>query len=121
MIVHGKQIGRTIGFPTINLSIPTGKLLPPIGVYSTETTVLGKTYPSVTNIGDNPTVEDGKPHNLTVETHIIGFSGDVYGESARVSFWKRLRDQIHFSSMEELQSQLSKDIESVLAESSIQQ
>ena len=116
-ILRGKQIGRTLGFPTINLCPGEDKLLPLYGVYRTETKVCGKIYPSVTNIGDNPTVEDGMPHQTTVETHIIGFSGDIYGETARVTFLKRLRDQIHFPSLEALKEQLSADIAEVLEKS----
>ena len=112
-IAKGKQIGRTIGFPTVNLIPPTDKLIPPYGVYRTETTVCGKTYRSVTNIGDNPTVQDGIEHPVTVETHIIDFDGDLYGEFARVSFFERMRGQRKFGSLQELQKQLKLDIQAV--------
>ena len=116
IIARGKQIGRTIGFPTINLTPSEGELYPPFGVYRTETLIRGKKFPSVTNIGDNPTVKDGLEHAITVETHIIGFSGDVYGEFARVTFLARLRGQMHFASLEELKAQLAEDVRAATCE-----
>ena len=112
-VVKGKQIGHTIGFPTVNLLPPAEKLLPPFGVYRTETTVRGTAYRSVTNIGDNPSVHDGTVHSTTIETHILDFNEELYGETIRVSFLDRLRGQVAFTSLEELKAQLAKDIASV--------
>lgn len=112
-VEKGKQLGRTIGFPTVNLLPPASKILPPFGVYSTETNVHGTVYRSVTNIGDNPSVHDGIVHPVTIETHILDFNEELYGETIRVSFLARLRGQETFASLEELQQQLKKDIASV--------
>ena len=112
-VVKGKQIGHTIGFPTVNLLPPAEKLLPPFGVYRTKTTVRGRAYRSVTNIGDNPSVHDGTVHSTTIETHILDFNEELYGETIRVSFLDRLRGQVAFTSLEELKAQLAKDIASV--------
>ena len=114
-IIHrGKEIGHTLGFPTINLIPTEEKLLPPFGVYRTKTTVLGRTYRSVTNVGDNPTVRDGIHHQITVETHIPGFDRDAYGEYAKVRFLSRLRGQVQFGSLDELREQLQKDVADAL-------
>ncbi len=110
-IRHGREIGRTISFPTINLIPQETKLLPPIGVYMTETKIAGSVYASVTNIGDNPTVNRDGERRITVETHILDFSGDVYGETATVFFLRKMRDQQTFSSLAELTEQLKRDVE----------
>ncbi len=112
-VIRGKQLGRTISFPTINLIPEKRKLLPPIGVYETETELNGIRYASVTNIGTNPSVKDNVPHAVTVETHILGFSGDCYGETAIVRFVRKLREQISFGALDELKEQLCRDIENV--------
>lgn len=114
IIQRGKEIGHTLGFPTINLIPTEEKLLPPFGVYRTKTTVLGRTYRSVTNVGDNPTVRDGIHHQITVETHIPGFDRDAYGEYAKVRFLSRLRGQVQFGSLDELREQLQKDVTDAL-------
>lgn len=103
--VHGKHLGSTIDFPTINTRV-THKLIPQSGVYATLVTVFGKVYKGMTNIGTNPTVEGNE---LTVETHILGFSGDLYGKEAEIAFVKKVRDDKKFSSLQELKSQLSDD------------
>ena len=77
----------------------------------TETMIRGKMYASVTNIGDNPTVNRGGERKITVETHILDFSGDVYDENATVFFQRKIRDQQTFSSLAELTEQLKKDVE----------
>ncbi len=112
-VVRGKQLGRTISFPTINLIPEKRKLLPQIGVYETETELDGRRYVSVTNIGTNPSVKDNIPHAVTIETHILNFTGDCYGTTAIVRFVRKLRDQISFGSLDELKEQLQRDIENV--------
>lgn len=103
--VHGKHLGSTIDFPTINTSV-TDKLIPQNGVYATMVRVFGKFYKGMTNIGTNPTV-DGS--DLTVETHILGFSGDLYNKETEIFFIKKIRDDKKFASLEELKAQLSDD------------
>lgn len=107
-IVHGKQLGRKIGIPTINMVLPIDKLLPPNGVYVTEVTVDGKTYPGVTNVGCKPTVSDERI--VGVETYIDGFDQDVYGEKIVVSFIDFIRAEQKFASVEELKEQMLRDI-----------
>ncbi|MBR5712518.1 MAG: tRNA pseudouridine(55) synthase TruB [Lachnospiraceae bacterium] len=114
-IVTGKQLGRTMNFPTINQIPPQGKCLPPFGVYRSRTVLRGREYASVTNIGDNPTVKDGIEHAVTVETHIPGINTDVYGETAIVTLYEKLRDQRTFGSLDELSEQLAKDTVKALA------
>ncbi len=104
--VHGKQLGRTIGFPTVNTLVPEIKLLPQAGVYATRCCFDGKYRKSMTNIGTNPTV-DGK--TLSVETHILGFNGDLYGKNIKIEFVRKIRDDIAFNSLDELKNQLSND------------
>ncbi|MBQ6894342.1 MAG: bifunctional riboflavin kinase/FAD synthetase [Clostridia bacterium] len=108
-VVRGKQIGRTINAPTANINCRSVQTFPKPGVYATRVRYEDKTYISVTNIGDNPTVSsDGQ---ITIETHIIDFAEDIYGKSIKIEFVKRIRDQIKFNSLEELKQQIEKDIE----------
>ena len=112
-VSHGNHIGRTIDFPTINQSFSEGQLIPAFGVYATEALIDGKTYSSVTNIGVKPTVEkDCRP---LAETHILGFSGDLYGRVAEVSFSEYLRGEKKFSSLDELKQQIKTDIKNAEA------
>ena len=111
----GAQIGRTIGFPTMNIYPDKDKLLPPFGVYSGDVLIGGKTYSSVTNVGVRPTVNDDK-ENVSVESHLLDFKS--YGENAYdkdivVSFNKKMRDEMKFASREELARQIEKDIKEV--------
>ena len=103
----GKRLGRTIGAPTINQRFPAGMFVPKYGVYATVTEIGDREYPSVTNIGVRPTVDDGD--SVTAETYIIGYEGDLYGETIRVSLRKYLRDEIKFDSVEALAEQIRKD------------
>jgi len=106
-VEHGFKKGRTINIPTANLKVKS-QILPPTGVYITETYIQNRAYCSVTNIGFNPTVEnDG---SLKIETHILNFDGDLYDEKIQVAFLKRLRDEIKFSTLDELKNQIKLDI-----------
>ena len=107
-IVHGRQLGRTTGIPTANLIPPVIKKLPPNGVYITESLIQGKTYQGITNIGYKPTV---KENFLGVETYLFSCNADLYGQEAEVRFYRYLRPEIKFSSLEELKCQMLKDIE----------
>lgn len=107
-IVHGRQLGRTIGIPTANLIPPVIKKLPPNGVYITESLIQGKTYQGITNVGYKPTV---KENFLGVETYLFSCNADLYGQEAEVRFYRYLRPEIRFSSLEELKCQMLKDIE----------
>ena len=107
-VVHGKKLGRTIGIPTINMVLPENKLLPPNGVYVTEVIVEGKKHTGVTNVGCKPTVSNS--NMIGVETYILDFEGDVYGDSILVSFLEFLRPERKFASVEELKTQMNFDI-----------
>lgn len=107
-VMHGRKIGRTLGFPTINLIPPSNKLLPPNGVYASVTTIDGIKYPGITNIGYNPTV--GKTPETRVETYIFDFDIDLYGKTVEVSLYKQEREEVKFASVEELKEQMQKDI-----------
>lgn len=106
-VIKGDMLGRTIGFPTANIEIPKGFIMPFDGVYATETEVRGITYKSVTNIGGKPTIRDGVNR---VECHIIGFNENIYKEEIKIRFIKKLRDIIKFDSIDDLKKQLKKDI-----------
>ncbi len=105
--VHGRHIGNTIDFPTINTEIPKDKLIPQSGVYATFVRVLNKTYKGMTNVGTNPTVTD--ENSISVETHILGFNENIYGKDAQIFFVKKIRDDKKFESLTELKNQLSDD------------
>ena len=107
-IVHGRQLGRTIGIPTANLIPPSEKKLPPNGVYITESMIQGKTYQGITNVGYKPTV---KENFLGVETYLFSCNADLYGQEAEVKFYRYLRPEIKFASLEELKNQMMKDIQ----------
>ncbi len=106
-VVEGQHLGRTIGFPTMNLQIPDGKALPKNGVYITETLLEGKKYRSITNIGVRPTVSSESPRNI--ETHILYSEGDYYGKIITVRFLARLRDEMKFPNLGALMQQLRTD------------
>lgn len=107
-VVYGNKLGRTLDFPTINQNFAPEQLVPAHGVYNTITIIDGSFYPSVTNVGVKPTVEnDIKP---LAETHILDFSGDLYGKTVVVEFCDYLRGEMKFASVEELKKQVFADI-----------
>jgi len=110
-VVTGNKIGRTIGFPTINQNFAENQLVPRFGVYYTSVIIGGKSYTAVTNVGVKPTVEDNiKP---LAETHILDFSGDLYGSFVDLAFRRFIRDEIKFASVKELKDQINADTEYV--------
>lgn len=107
-VAQGFQEGRRIGFPTANI-VPESaeKLVPGNGVYATRVSVEGGEWmPAMLNIGTNPTFQR---QQTTIEAHIIGFEGDIYGRKVRVEFGRKLRDEQRFESVEALQKQLEAD------------
>ncbi len=110
-VTEGNKIGRELGFPTANMEIPRGMLLPKFGVYETRTRINGEVYPSVTNIGGKPTVDKDY---FCIETHICAEVGDIYGEIIEVEFCRFLREIVRFDSLECLAKQLIKDREQVI-------
>lgn len=107
-VVEGHKRGRTIGFPTANVRPLPELILPGIGVYAGRTEIDGKTYPSMINIGNNPTFGD---NIVSLESHIFDFSGDIYGKTVRILFASKIREEIKFSGVDALVSQLKKDEE----------
>ena len=103
-VVHGKQLGRTLGTPTANLLLPSNILVPAFGVYATRVHLAGQTYQAVTNVGVRPTVED--THQVTVEPWILDFDGDVYGQHMEVEFYTRLRGERKFESLDALREEI---------------
>lgn len=108
VVVKGEGRGRRLGVPTANLQLSSDLMLPARGVYVTETVSRGMVYRSVTNVGKNPTFKEDGPS--WVETHILGFDGDIYGESIEVRFLKRLREEKKFASVEDLLQQIHFDM-----------
>lgn len=105
-VVHGKKLGRTIGFPTANLDYKDIYVLPKIGVYYTNVLVNNVIYKGITSVGHNPTVNGNK---LTIETYILDFNEDIYALDIRVYFIERIRDEEKFNSIQDLMNQLTKD------------
>ena len=106
-VMAGDGRGRTIGFPTINLQTEF-PLIPRRGVYISSVEIGGKRLPAVTNIGFNPTF-DGQ--NRTIETYIMDFSQDIYGRKVALYFLDRIRDEVKFSSVNELKDRIREDVE----------
>ncbi len=109
MVEKGLGRGRTIGFPTANL-FTQAETIPKKGVYVTLAESGGKTWQSVTNIGDNPTFKDQYKTSTKIETYILDFENDIYGEKIKVHFVRRLRDEKKFSSVQELIAQIAQDV-----------
>lgn len=107
VVVAGNRMGRTLGYPTANMKLYEPlKLVPGNGVYAVDVEVLGQKYKGMTNIGMRPTV-GGK--SITIETHILDFDEDIYGLPLTIGFRRRIRDEVHFASLEELKAQLGRD------------
>ena len=118
IVEHGFEQGRKMGFPTANMKVDSCRLVPADGVYAVSVTLSTTTlsphtsHPSpligITNIGMRPTF-DG--HQRSIETHILDFEGDLYGQRIEIAFVARLRDEKHFDSAEELAQQMARDAE----------
>ena len=109
-VVSGQHLGRTIGVPTANLVLPENLAELKYGVYACRVTVDGKTYPAVTNVGTRPTVGGS---NVTVESWLLDFSGDLYGKTMRVAFYSFLRPEIKFPSLVALKAEIQKNARKV--------
>ncbi|MCI8610176.1 MAG: bifunctional riboflavin kinase/FAD synthetase [Firmicutes bacterium] len=111
-VVVGNRIGRTIGFPTSNITVDESMVTPPNGVYITNCIYNGEKYPSVTNVGVKPTIGDFEKN---METHIFNFDKELYGKQIQVEFLKMTRDEVKFHGVEELSAQIKKDCENARA------
>ena len=106
---HGQRLGRTIGIPTVNLAVPAHVLTPERGVYITRAFLPdGRSCPGVTNVGTRPTVTEGD--TVSVETYLLGFDGDLYGQTVRLDFYKRLRGEVKFQSLEALRQEILRNV-----------
>ena len=105
-VVSGRHIGRKIGVPTANLTIPDGVVVPKFGVYACRVELDGTAYAAVANVGTRPTVGG---HRVTVEPWILDFEGDLYGQRITLEFHKFLRPERKFDSLEELQAEIRKN------------
>lgn len=118
-VIKGKQLGRTIGIPTANVMPDSKKIYPPAGVYATRIRIVDadidkgydpyRYYRGITNIGDNPTVNDDG--NITIETNIFDFDMDIYGKTICIEFLEFIRPEMKFSGIDELAGQMKKDID----------
>lgn len=104
-VVHGRQFGRTMGIPTANLLVPENVLVPAFGVYASKAILPDGTEKlAVTNVGVRPTVDDSR--QVTVEPWILDYEGDLYGQKIRVDFFRRLRGEKKFESVQALQAEI---------------
>ncbi|MTI48042.1 bifunctional riboflavin kinase/FAD synthetase [Sporosalibacterium faouarense] len=111
-VVNGKKRGRVLGFPTANLHLDSFYVLPKLGVYKTSTFYKGKRYSSISSVGCNPTFGNNQ---VTVETFLFDFNGDLYDSEIKVIFEKFIREEMKFKSKDDLIYQISKDIEKARA------
>ncbi|MEZ0389919.1 MAG: riboflavin kinase, partial [Verrucomicrobium sp.] len=105
-VVAGRQLGRTLGFPTANVRVENEEL-PPTGVYAVRALMDGQTYGGVANLGFRPTVSS--EGDRTLEVHLFEASGDFYGHQMEVAFVKKLRDEKKFDGLEALKAQIATD------------
>lgn len=106
-VLPGKQLGRTIGFPTANLAYPADLVSLPRGVYAALAQVEGRTYQAIVNVGVRPTVSGD---HLNIEAHLMDFSGTLYGKTLCLTLLCHLRPEEHFPSLSALQTQISQDL-----------
>ncbi|MRI63950.1 bifunctional riboflavin kinase/FAD synthetase [Ornithobacterium rhinotracheale] len=106
-VIHGDKIGRTLGFPTVNLAINDKKLVPKNGVYGVNILVDGEKFQGLMNVGIRPTIE-GK--NQRIEVFIFDFGDNLYEKTLKVEILNRIRDEQKFDSLEDLKNQIAKDI-----------
>ncbi len=106
-VEHGRQLGRTLGFPTVNLHWPDALILPRFGVYGGRAFARGRWYPAMTNIGVKPTVSGERPG---AESYLLGFEGDLYGSSVTLELTRFVRPEQRFDSLDALKAQIAKDL-----------
>lgn len=112
-VVHGRQLGRTIGMPTINVIPDKDKVLPPMGVYASIVTIDNMQYKAVTNIGMKPTVREDNA--VSAESYVFGFNRDVYGKNVRIDLIHFQRPEKKFDNIDALREQMQDDKERALS------
>lgn len=111
-VAHGKRLGTTLGFPTVNLRFAPGVLIPAYGVYATRVVLEnGESYAAVTNVGVRPSVDDGD--TVTVEGFLLDFHGDLYGQALRMEFYDFVRPERRFDSLDELKDEVMRNAQQV--------
>ena len=109
-VSHGKKLGTTLGFPTVNLKLKEHVMPPAKGVYATKVILEnGEVLPAVTNVGTRPTEDDGD--QLTIEGFILDFHGDLYGQKIQMEFYKYLREEKKFPSFDALKAEIAHNVE----------
>ena len=109
IVKQGKRLGTKMGFPTANIYPENYLIYPGNGVYITKTLLDGKWYNSISNIGENPTIKEQK-HSISLETHILDFNQDIYGENIEVYFIERIRIEKKFKNIVQLKKHIASDI-----------
>ncbi len=109
VVVKGEGRGKRIGFPTANIQVNPDLIVPQKGVYVTRTCYEGMTYQSVTNIGNNPTFKD--TNQIHIETNILDFDNDIYGENLEIEFLSKVRDERKFATVNDLIEQIKLDVQ----------
>lgn len=114
VVVRGQQLGRKLGYPTVNLSLHAPQLVPRDGIYAGKLLHprTGNIYTAAISVGMRPTV-DGKQR--TIEAYLLGFTGSLYGEEVHLAFFHRLRDERKFESLDALKQQMDRDVQQVEA------
>ena len=110
IVIHGKRMGRTLGFPTANIDAETTAAECADGVYASQAEVGGQWYGAMSNLGRQPSV--GGERRL-LETHLFGYEGDLYGKHIRVRLLQRIRGTEHYPTVEELQKAIARDAETI--------
>ena len=111
IVTYGRQLGRTLGFPTLNIVPPTLKKLPPFGVYACLVEIKGEWQVGICNLGIRPTIEEGLA--VLAEAHLLDYHDDAYESPARICLQDFLRPEMIFSSVVELKEQIDKDVQQV--------
>jgi len=107
-VIHGKKLGRTIGYPTANIEVPINKLLPKSGAYIVEVYIDNQFYKGMLSVGTNPTIDD-KSKSLHTEVYILDFDQDIYDQQITIKFRDFLHDEIKFEGLEKLIEKLDED------------
>ncbi len=107
IVVHGKKKGREIGFPTANVDFPLEYIIPKTGVYVGKVQIKDKEYEAMINVGHNPTFN--VKNDLSIEAYILDFNEEIYDQQISVLFYKRIRDEVKFDSVQQLIDQMNED------------